>query len=136
MTTAAWLFGSGGVILIGLGLFFMLARPALLPEDIRYLQRSDNEIYTLVPRLRQWLRLVFVVLGGHATSSGTLTLYVAATGVNHGDRLAVMALAVAGALSVGVMAVVNFVLKSSFRWLLSGFAVVWIAATVAAVAIR
>ncbi|GAB4962804.1 hypothetical protein MAHJHV55_23140 [Mycobacterium avium subsp. hominissuis] len=124
------------MVLIGLGVFFLVARPALLPEDLRYLQRPAGDIDTAVPRLRQWLRLVFIVLGGYAVGTGTLTVYVAATAVSHGDPLAVTVLAVAGVASIGVMAVVNFVLHSAFRWLLSAFAVVWIAATLVAVLAR
>lgn len=136
MTLAAWLFGAGGVVLIGLGVFFLFARPALLPEDLRYLQRPAGDIDTAIPRLHQWLRLVFIVLGGYAVGTGTLTVYVAATAVSHGDPLAVTVLAVAGAASIGVMAAVNFVLHSTFRWLLSAFAVVWMAATLVAVLAR
>ncbi len=82
--TAAWLFGAGGVILIGIGGFFALARPALLPEDLRYLDRSAVEVTTAVPRLGRWLRWVFTVLGGYAVATGILTLYLAATGVRDG----------------------------------------------------
>ncbi|WP_237752741.1 hypothetical protein [Mycolicibacterium aromaticivorans] len=131
--TAAWLFGAGGVILIGIGGFFALARPALLPEDLRYLDRSAVEVTTAVPRLGRWLRWVFTVLGGYAVATGILTLYLAATGVRDGDLATVAVLAVAGASSIGVMAVVNLMLHSAFRWLLSAAAAVWIAATLVAV---
>ncbi|KDE97109.1 conserved membrane hypothetical protein [uncultured Mycobacterium sp.] len=133
MMTAAWLFGAGGVILIGIGGFFALARPALLPEDLRYLDRSAVEVTTAVPRLGRWLRWVFTVLGGYAVATGILTLYLAATGVRDGDLATVAVLAVAGASSIGVMAVVNLMLHSAFRWLLSAAAAVWIAATLVAV---
>ena len=36
MITAAWLFGIGGAVLVGIGAFFLFARPALLPEDLRH----------------------------------------------------------------------------------------------------
>ena len=52
MIAAAWLFGAGGAILIGIGGFFLLVRPALLPEDLRYLHRTAGEIDAAVPRLR------------------------------------------------------------------------------------
>jgi hypothetical protein len=133
MTTAAWLFGAAGVILIGLGAYFMLARPSLLPEDLRYLQRTAVDIDTAIPRLRRWLRLVFIVLGGYAVSTGTLTVYLAATDLRHAQWSTVVVLAVAGTVSIGVMAVVNFVLHSAFRWLLAAFAAVWIVATLVAV---
>ena len=83
-------------------------------------------------RLGRWLRLVFTVLGGYAVAAGTLTVYVAATNVRDGHWVAVAVLAVAGASSIGVMAMVNIVLHSAFRWLLSAVAGLWMAATVVA----
>ena len=65
MTIAAWLFGAGGVLLIGIGAFFILVRPALLPEDLRFLGRSGGEIDEFVPRLRMCVNLDLVKqLGG------------------------------------------------------------------------
>lgn len=132
MIAAAWLFGIGGAVLVGIGGFFLFARPALLPEDLRYLNRTGNEIDASVPGLRGWLRLVFTVLGGYAAAAGILTLYVAATEIGGASPSAVAVLAVTGACSIGVMAVVNFVLHSVFRWVLLAAAGLWIAATVVA----
>lgn len=132
MIAAAWLFGIGGVVLVGIGGFFLFARPALLPEDLRYLDRADTEIDAAVPGLRGWLRLVFTVLGGYAAATGILTVYVAATEMRDAGPSAVAVLAVTGAGSIGVMAVVNFVLHSAFRWLLLAAAGLWIAAAVVA----
>ncbi|KMO72875.1 hypothetical protein MCHLDSM_03860 [Mycolicibacterium chlorophenolicum] len=131
---AAWLFGVGGAALVGIGGFFMLARPALLPEDLCYLDRSADEIADSIPRLGRWLRRVFVVLGGYAAAAGILTIYVAATSVRDGSKGSVAVLAVAGASSIGVMTLVNIMLRSSFRWPLSFVAAVWLAATLAAAA--
>jgi hypothetical protein len=74
MTVAAWLFGTAGVILTGIGVFFVFVRPPLLPEDLRFLGRTISEIDEFVPRLRPWLRRVFAVLGGHAIAAGSLTV--------------------------------------------------------------
>ncbi|MBV5244413.1 hypothetical protein KUF57_12795 [Mycolicibacterium sp. PAM1] len=133
MIAAAWLFGVGGAILVGIGGFFLLARPALLPEDLRYLRRTTGEIDAALPSLREWLRLVFIVLGGYAVATGTLTIYLAATDIRNAESSAVAVLAVAGASSIGVMALVNFALHSTFRWLLSAAAALWIVATLVAV---
>ena len=132
MILAAWLFGVGGVVLAGIGIFFILARPALLPEDLLFLQQHADDIDAAVPRLRRWLRLVFVVLGGHATAGGILTVFLAATSVRHNDVAAVVALGVAGSVSVGLMTGVNFALKSDFRWMLFGVSGIWLAGTLAA----
>ena len=133
MTIAAWLFGVGGVVLIGIGAFFILLRPPLLPEDLRFLGRSGDEIGQLVPQLRKWLRRVFVVLGGHALTVGVLTVFIAATNVREGDEEAVVVLALAGVTSIGLMAVVNFAFRSDFRWVLLGATGLWVAASAAAI---
>ena len=132
MTIAAGLFGAGGVLLVGLGAFFILFRPPLLPEDLRFLGRSGGEIDQFVPQLRKWLRRVFVVLGGHALTAGGLTIFVAATDVREGDITAVVVLALAGATSIGLMAVVNFAIRSDFRWALLAASGLWVAAIAAA----
>lgn len=135
VSAAAWLFGVLGVVLAGIGVFFLGMRPALLPEDLRFLGRSDAEVDQQLPQLRTWLRLVFMVLGGHALAFGILTVYVAATGVREGRGSAVLAVAVAGAASIGVMVAVNLVLRSAFRWALAAVSLLWVAAIVAAVAV-
>lgn len=73
MTVAARLFAVGGVVLACIGAFFVLVRPPLLAEDLRFLGRSSIEMDELVPQLRTWLRRVFIVLGGHAFAAGGLT---------------------------------------------------------------
>ena len=133
MTIAAWLFGAGGVLLVSIGAFFVFVRPPLLAEDLRFLERSGGEIDQFVPQLRMWLRRVFVVLGGHALTVGGLTIFVAATGVRGGDRAAIVALALAGSTSIGLMAVVNFTIRSRFRWVLLAGNGLWVAATAAAI---
>ena len=133
MTIAAWLFGAGGVLLVGIGAFFILLRPPLLPEDLRFLERSEGEIGQFVPQLRKWLRRVFIVLGGHALTVGVLTVFIAATNVREGDGAAVVVLTLAGATSIGLMAVVNFAIRSDFRWVLLGASGLWVVAAAAAV---
>ena len=80
-----------------------------------------------------WLRRVFVVLGGHALTVGILTIFVAATYVHDGDRAAVVVLGLAGATSIGLMTVVNFTIRSDFRWALLAATGLWVAATAAAI---
>ena len=133
VTVAALLFAAGGVLLAGIGAFFLLVRPPLLPEDLRFLGRSRAEIDEAVPQLGRWLRAVFMVLGGHALTAGGLTIFVAMTAVREGARAAVVMLALAGATSIGLMTVVNFTIRSDFRWALLAATGLWIAATLAAV---
>jgi len=44
-----------GIILIGLGFYFVFLRPPLLPEDPRYMGASLAEIQAAVPGLLDWL---------------------------------------------------------------------------------
>ena len=69
----------GGIILIGLGLYFVFLRPALLPEDPRYMGASLAVIQGAVPGLALWLQKVFWVMGGYMISTGLLIVYVART---------------------------------------------------------
>jgi len=130
-----FIVGSAGLAMpIGypIGVFFVLLRPPLLAEDLRFLGRSSREIDEFMPQLRRWLRRVFTVLGGHAFAAGALTVFVAATGVRDLHPAAVAALAFTGAASIGLMAVVNFTIRSTFRWVLLAVTGLWVAATVAA----
>lgn len=74
-----------------------------------------------------------MVLGGHALTAGGLTIFIAMTGVREGDGAAVVTLALAGATSIGLITVVNFTIRSDFRWAMLAATGLWIAATAAAV---
>lgn len=120
-------------MLVGVGAFFIMFRPPLLPEDLRFLRTSGEEIEQFLPQLRRWLRRVFVVLGGHSLTAGGLTIFIAATRVREGDSAAVVVLAFAGATSIGVMTVVNFAIRSDFRWVLLAACGLWAVAIGAAI---
>jgi hypothetical protein len=68
-----------GVILLGLGFYFVFLRPPLLPEDPRYMGASLAQIQTSVPGLAAWLGRVFSVMGGYMFATGALTCYLAVT---------------------------------------------------------
>lgn len=109
-----------GLALIGMGLYFVLLRPALLPEDARYIGASPREILDAFPGLANWLDRVFWVMGGYILTAGLLTLYVAVTSFRARDRGAFGI-----AASVGWMTFVNFVIASDFKWLLLALAALW-----------
>lgn len=125
---AARALGLGGVILMGLGFYFALLRPALLPEDLRFMGATIAEVRTVLPGLEPWLARVFGVLGGLMVAAGLLTVYVAATGFRSGRAAALAVIAVSGFASIGWMAITNFVIDSDFKWLLSAFALPWVVA--------
>ena len=94
-----------GVILMGIGVYFLWLRPALLPEDARYVGATLEELSTMAPGMGRWLDRVFWVLGGYITATGILTLYLAATAFRARARGAGVAVALAGVVSIGSMAV-------------------------------
>ena len=68
-----------GLILVGIGVYFCWLRPALLPEDARYIGATLEELLTPAPGMGNWLDRVFWVLGGYIMATGVLTVYLAAT---------------------------------------------------------
>lgn len=117
-----------GIILIGLGMYFVFLRPPLLPEDPRYIGASLSVIQDTLPGLALWLQKVFWVMGGYIISTGLLMFYVARTGFRARGAWAIIAFA--GLASIGWMTLVNFILHSDFKWILLMFSMVWAVALV------
>lgn len=116
-----------GLILMGIGVYFAVARPALLPEDVRYLGLTAEQVRTFVPLLSPWLDKVFWVLGGHAFGAGLLVISIARTASRTLDGRAVGTMALAGVTTLGVMTAVDFAIGSDYRWPLLGVAALWAA---------
>jgi hypothetical protein len=123
---AEWLFAACGLWLVGLGLYFIFLRPALLPEDLRYMGAEAEALQAAVPGLAAWLGKVFTVMGGFMAGAGVLTVYLARS-VLPSRREAAVALGVSGALTLLLMSAVNFALHSDFRWLLALPTAAWAA---------
>ncbi|WP_394760761.1 hypothetical protein [Phenylobacterium sp.] len=130
--TAAGLIGLCGLYQVAVGLYFMALRPALLPEDLRFLAASVAGMEASLPRLEIWLHLVFIVLGGQMAAVGVLLIGSSLRIFHIKARRwrELVLLGAAGVLSVGTMAGVNFVLGSDFRWLLIVPAMAWAAGLV------
>ena len=99
-----------GITLIGAGLYFLFLRPPLLPEDVRYIGLSAAELGPIRPRLEAWLTQVFRVMGGYVLATGVLTVTLAATAFRTHHWSAGIGALIAGAASIGWMAVVNFII--------------------------
>ncbi len=121
------LFVVCGLWLIALGAYFLFLRPALLPEDPRFMSSSIETIRSVTPGLERWLNLVFNVMGGFMVAAGAMTVLVARRLLATRERGTLLALAVAGAASVALMSATNFRLNSDFRWLLLVPALLWLA---------
>lgn len=124
-----WLIRACAIWLVGLGVYFIVVRPSLLPEDARFMGATQEQIAALLPGLQSWLQHVFTVMGGFMTGTGVL-VFAAAPQVARTQHAGYL-FALAGIASVGVMSAVNFSLHSDFRWLLLAPVVLWIAAVVA-----
>ena len=120
----------GGVILAGIGLYFIFVRPPLLAEDARYMETTLAEIQAAAPGLTRWLQKVFWVMGGYIFTVGLLTIYIAFSSFQTRTRVAFPIIAIAGLSSIGWMTSVNFIINSDFKWLLLMSALVWTAALI------
>ena len=124
-TTSAILLALSGAGLALVGVYFLLLRPPLLPEDVRYMGLSDDQLAILRPALELWLSQVFRVMGGYILATGVLTVALAATAYCGHSRIAFVGAVVGGVASIGLMASVNFAIASDFKWLLFGMALIW-----------
>jgi hypothetical protein len=124
-TLSSVVLAGSGVLLIGVGFYFLFLRPTLLPEDIRYMNLTPTELQSIGPRLGSWLTHVFRVMGGYITATGVLVITLAITSFREHRPIAALGAMLGGAASIGWMAVVNFMINSDFKWVLLGMALVW-----------
>ena len=124
-TLSAILLATAGASLVLMGLYFLVLRPPLLPEDIRFMALSDGQFQAVQPRLEAWLSHVFQVMGGYILATGVLTIALATTAYRAHHRGAGVGAFIGGLASIGVMAAVNFAIDSDFKWLLLGLALLW-----------
>ena len=124
------LFIACGAWLVALGSYFIFLREPLLPEDLRFMGTSAAQLQLAAPGLERWLEMVFIVAGGFMAATGVLTVSVGISAIPSRLNGTVWALAIAGALSVGLMSYVNFSLYSDFKWLLLVPASVWLSGVV------
>ena len=122
---STWPLLACGVWLIALGLYFIMLRPPLLPEDPRFMGTTLEQLRLAVPGLESWLKKVFAVMGGFMAGAGVLTVWVATVAMPERLKGTSWALAISGALTVALMSATNFALGSDFRWLLLVPALVW-----------
>jgi hypothetical protein len=122
--SSLFLVGSG-VLLIGVGFYFLFLRPSLLPEDIRYMNLTPAELQQIGSRLGAWLTHVFRVMGGYITATGVLAIALASTSFRQHHPIAAVGAILGGAASIGWMTAVNFMINSDFKWMLLGMALLW-----------
>lgn len=114
-----------GILLMGMGLYFALFRPPLLPEDVRFMGVSLSTLAAQAPLLLTWLTRVFWVMGGYIFTSGLLLFFIAVTSFRKRARGAAAVVTLAGLTGLCWMTVVNFLIDSDFKWFLLLFALLW-----------
>lgn len=86
---------------------------------------TTEQITDAVPALAAWLRRVFWAMGDTSRPLESSSSYIAVTGLGAGDGSALAVLTVAGVTALGWMSVVNFMIRSDFRWALLVLDGVW-----------
>jgi hypothetical protein len=119
-----------GLLLAGMGLYFIFIRPPLLPEDLRYMRSTSENVKENIPGLLNWLQKVFWVMGGYIFTTGLLTIFISFTSFRKRLRGALRIVVLAGISSIGSMTVINFMIGSDFKWLLLTFTLPWIVALI------
>ena len=127
---SSWMFIASGVWLVALGVYFIILRPPLLPEDSRFIGSTLEQLRLAAPGLENWLQKVFIVMGGFMSGAGVLTVLVATVVIPGNFKGTAGALTLSGALTVVLMSAINFALLSDFRWLLLVPALAWISGLV------
>lgn len=127
---SALALASGGLFLTAMGVYFMLIRPPLLQEDLRYIGTNPEKVNAGIPGLTGWLQKVFLVLGGYIFTTGILTAFIAFTSFRKRIPWAFEIVVFTGMSSIGLMTVVNFMIVSDFRWVLLTFTMLWVIALI------
>ena len=121
-----WALLVEGLILVGMGLYFIILRPPMLPEDFNYIHTNATTINDDLPGLLIWLKKVFIVLGGYIVASGMLLSYLALNEPIKQTNAWPVLILVASLSSIGLMTAVNFIIDSNFKWILLFFNVPWL----------
>ena len=124
-TISSILLAAAGSTLVMTGLYFILLRPPLLPEDVRFMALPAAQFDAVKPALESWLAHVFQVMGGYVFATGVLTITLAATAFRAHHWAAAAGALIGGTASIGWMAYVNFVINSDFKRVLLGTALLW-----------
>jgi len=126
--TALGLLAACGAYQVVLGFYFILWRPSLLPEDLRFIGGSAATVRAAAPGMESWLQWVFLVMGGQMIGVGVLTLLAAAreSKGHPGSPADILFLAAAAASTALLMSAANFAIGSDFRWVLLAPVALWI----------
>ena len=119
-----------GLLLVGTGLYFVFMRPELLPEDLRYMGTTMENVKLNTPGLLNWLQKVFLVMGGFIFTTGLLILFISVTSFKTRLPGTFTIAALSGISSIGLMTGVNYIIGSDFKLPLLALTLLWVFALV------
>ena len=105
-----------GLLTMGTAVFFLVLRPALLPEDIRH---TGIDPGTLPPAFLEWLGTVFRTWGGFIAGFGVLLLGIGGYLLSGRARCLYWATAIGAVVAFGRFLFSNILLDSDFLWFIS-----------------
>ncbi|MDB4977280.1 MAG: hypothetical protein JWN48_5621 [Myxococcaceae bacterium] len=105
-----------GVSTVATGLYFVLLRPPLLPEDVRFMELAETEIPAAI---RPWLSIVFRTWGGFMVGLGLCVLGRAMGLASGRDRWSRIGMAAGLVLAFGSFLASNVQLRSDFLWFIA-----------------
>ena len=105
-----------GLLTMGTAVFFLVLRPALLPEDIRH---TGIDPGTLPPAFLEWLGTVFGTWGGFIAGFGVLLLGIGGFLLSGRARCLYWATAIGAVVAFGRFLLSNILLDSDFLWFIS-----------------
>ena len=105
-----------GLLTMGTAVFFLVLRPALLPEDIRH---TGIDPGTLPPAFLEWLGTVFRTWGGFIAGFGVLLLGIGGFLLSGRARCLYWATAIGAVVAFGRFLFSNLLLDSDFLWFIS-----------------
>lgn len=105
-----------GLLTMGTVVFFLVLRPALLPEDIRH---TGIDPGTLPPAFLEWLGTVFRTWGGFIAGFGVLLLGIGGFLLSGRARCLYWATAIGAVVAFGRFLFSNILLDSDFLWFIS-----------------
>ena len=113
---AAWLLLLLGVITCGTGIYFMVVRPAILPEDVRFTKLVPQEMPT---EALEWLQIVFRTWGAFVFGFGVLLTALASFIMKTRPGFLRWGVPIALIVPFGRFLASNVILRSDYLWFIA-----------------
>ena len=105
-----------GILTVGTGLYFVLGRPAMLPEDVRFTGVAAPSFGSDMDR---WLRIVFRTLGAFITAFGLVLGGFGASVLTKRDFWLQLSVVAGTTLAFTQFIASDVTLRSDFLWLVA-----------------